>query len=482
MRHGRIRAAAAAAVTVGAIAGVGAGTASAAMIKLPTIQKVIAAQKQAAADGSTGAVYLNAPPCPESGQLPHDPVGLVGNCGLGEFPATTAPELGPMVYWGGHVQVHPKEFIVYWGWGNTGAWKDGTCTTPVNVTEDTTNGPSTVTLPCDPDGAGKYVADFVAQMGGTQWAEVQDQYFQTKAGVQTNIDETHNVLAGMWLDGSNMDNFEKTSGSNPAGPTNTYTLMAREASLAVKHFEATGELKPADVPDSNIILLQPNGLTDPNALASGYCAFHDYTLAAAPGNTYYVDSQVTQGLQYTNMPYMDNPALINACGQQTVHTGPQGNMDSFSLALGHEIQETATDPGAEDIVTDSSGNQTYYGGWYDAADANENGDKCAYVGSFLTGPVPGGPTEAPVPGAMGTITGSKGGLFAVQSLWSDAAAGGAGYCSGSGNDLPGPLAGDPPYSGSVYVNASKRAIASGKAAKAKRAKRLRHAKRAHRTR
>ena len=452
------------------------------MVKLPTVQKVIAAQKAAAKD-TTGTFNLGAPPCPEAGLIP-SAAGLTGQCGLGEYPATTLPELTPMVYWGGHVQVHPKEFVVFWGWGQDGAWTPAelaskACATPETVTETTITGSQSVTLPCDPIGAGKYFADFVAQLGGTQWAEVQDQYFQTVNGTTTNIDETKNVLGGMWVDNTipndpanpkDPNNFENTLGSNPAGSTNTYTLMAREASRAVAYFENTGQLNKADVPDSNIILVQPDLLTDPNALASGYCAFHDYTDFAAPGNSYYGDSQVTQDIQYTNLPYFSNSALATACGQQTVNTGNQGNLDSWSIAGGHEIEEAATDPGSEDIEGSySGGTQKFLGGWYDAADANENGDKCAYVGTPITG-ITGlstgvGPTELPVPGAMGNIKGSGGGTFAVQSLWSNAAAEGAGYCAGSGNDLPGPLAGDPPYSGATYIAASKKAIAAGKKAK-----------------
>jgi hypothetical protein len=39
------------------------------------------------------------------------------------------------------------------------------------------------------------------------------------------------------------------------------------------------------------------------------------------------------------------------------------------------------------------------------------------------------------------------GTFAVQSMWSNASADGAGWCAGmSSTDLPGSLAGTPPYS------------------------------------
>src|SRR5664279_1957979 len=97
------------------------------------------------------------------------------NCGLPEFPATTLPTPGNMAYWGGHVQTHPKVYIVYWGWGEKGAFPAGqTC-----ATEKLIEGALSTTLRCDPDGAGRYMADWVHQMGGTQWAGVQTQYYQT---------------------------------------------------------------------------------------------------------------------------------------------------------------------------------------------------------------------------------------------------------------------------------------------------------------
>jgi hypothetical protein len=42
----------------------------------------------------------------------------------------------------------------------------------------------------------------------------------------------------------------------------------------------------------------------------------------------------------------------------------------------------------------------------------------------------------PIPGALGDVKGNRGQTFAVQSLWSNDAAGGAGYCAGAGTDLP----------------------------------------------
>jgi hypothetical protein len=41
-----------------------------------------------------------------------------------------------------------------------------------------------------------------------------------------------------------------------------------------------------------------------------------------------------------------------------------------------------------------------------------------------------------VPGGLNNITGNDGRPYPVQSLWSNSAAGGAGYCAGAGDDLP----------------------------------------------
>ena len=41
-----------------------------------------------------------------------------------------------------------------------------------------------------------------------------------------------------------------------------------------------------------------------------------------------------------------------------------------------------------------------------------------------------------VPGGLNNITGNDGKQYAVQSLWSNNSAAGAGYCAGAGDDVP----------------------------------------------
>ena len=404
--------------------------ASAKPIYLPTLQGEIAAQHQIWEQhvfAPVGQLQPPAPPCPENGMLP----APFSSCGLPEFPATTLPYPGNMAYWGGHVQTSPHVYVVYWGWGEKGAFPSNEPCTAEKITEGTT----TATLRCDPDGAGKYIANWVSQLGGTQWAGVQTQYYQTvkdPAGQPYNqyITNPSNQLSGIWVDDTDsITGLPKTSSSAAPGSGNTYTDLAAEAARAVAHFHIT------DLNNANIVVAQPANYSDPNAVSTGYCAFHDYTYPNLEGGIY---NGIKSGISYTNLPYLlsINSNGANLCGKNAVNSGPAGTLDGFSIALGHEIEETVTDPGAEDIVG-SGTSTTNLGGWYDAADANENGDKCAWVGESLG--APGEPTVTPIPGAMNDIKGNRGSTFAVQSLWSNQAAEGAGYCAGAGDDLPQPL-------------------------------------------
>ena len=454
----RIRAAIGVSIVVGMLGG--AGLASAKPITMPTIGHEQELQRTAAAAG----VAFPPPPCPENGLVNSvlqssvgNPGLPIGNCGVAQPVATTLPWPGNMSYYGGGVQVHPKEYLVLWGWGDSGAFPGRYCV-PETFSEPLADGTTTSqTVGCDPDGAAKYMADFLAQMGGTQWAGVSTQYTQADG---QSISNDKNVLAGIWIDDGNNPNLSGTNMNNPAGSTNTYTDLAAEASRAAGHFG----IPDSQLIDSNIIVAQPAGFSDPNAQSLGYCAFHDYTESDASGNWYYQDPSVKQGilgkstaLAYTNMPYVLNNG--SSCGEDAVNSKSNGgDIDGFSIVLGHEVEETITDPGGEATVGDvttanqsnaSTGGATFFGAWYDATDPNENGDKCAWVGQLVNNGLTGD-----LPGSPGDIVGNAGERFAVQSLWSNAAAQGTGYCSGvASTDLPS-QAGDGEQGGAQYAQAS----------------------------
>jgi hypothetical protein len=69
-------------------------------------------------------------------------------------PPAGAPAPVNMAYFGGHVQVTPKIYLVFWGWGEPGAFDHTTPGMPAN----------------DPDGAAARMTAFVQAMGGTAWA------------------------------------------------------------------------------------------------------------------------------------------------------------------------------------------------------------------------------------------------------------------------------------------------------------------------
>jgi len=310
-----------------------------------------------------------------------DPVN--GCVGAGVPPAGQ-PGVVNMAYFGGHVQVAPKIYLVLWGWGEQGAWSHKRGGMPAR----------------DPDGAGARMIAFLKAIGGTQWAGVQTQYFQLDpGGWKEHITNPSSQLKGIWWDDTN------ASHSNLS-----YQEIAQEAARGAAHF------KIKDLKNSQVIVAQPENFEDGQFLTAGYCAWHDYTQPQFyPG--------VTPGISFTNMPYVLE--LGTSCGQDSVNAAPGGDLDGFSIVLGHEVEETVTDPGAEDVIDGNS-----LGGWYDYS-GYENGDKCAWVG--YTG-VPG--TAQNVPGGLNNITGNDGKLYPVQSLWSNDSAEGAGYCAGAGDDLP----------------------------------------------
>jgi hypothetical protein len=296
--------------------------------------------------------------------------------------AAGQPQPVNMAYFGGHVQVKPRIYMVFWGWGQAGAFDHTTAGRPAN----------------DPDGVAARMTNFVKALGGTQWAGVQSQYYQVDSrGNHVFIQNPRNQFGGVWWDNSNRTHANLS-----------YLEIAQEAARGAQHFGIT------DFNNSQVIVAQPQKFEDGKFLSTGYCAWHDYTLQKAyPG--------VKQGISFTNMPYILNNA--GPCGKDFVTpSSPAGDLDGVSIVLGHEIEETVTDPGAEAMV-----GKQQLGGWFDYQGA-ENGDKCAWVGDGLG-------AIFPIPGAAGLITGNDGRRYPVQSLWSNAAVKGAGYCAGAGTDL-----------------------------------------------
>ena len=265
-------------------------------------------------------------------------------------PAAGEPEPGPLLYNGGQVEVTPKIYLVFWGWSNT------------------------------TDPAATRMQSFVSAIGGTSWNGINTQYYDTVGAANVNITNPAQLLAGVWFDSTDPIH-DNLSGQD----------IANEALRGVQHFGIT------DFQDANVVVAQPSNANDAGFNQGSYCAWHDwstdgYTLPAGSPN-----------FAFTSMPYMLNAG--SNCGQDFVNAAPGGDLDGFTIVLGHEIAEAITDPGAG-----TSGDA----GWIDL-NGYETGDKCAWV-SFG-------------PGAATDITGNDGRSYPVQGLWDNSALDGAGYCT-----------------------------------------------------
>jgi hypothetical protein len=238
-------------------------------------------------------------------------------------PVAGEPAPVNMAYFGGHVQVTPKIYLVFWGWGQAGAFNHTTPGMPTN----------------DPDGAAARMTAFVKAMGGTAWAGSQTQYYETVNG-QGGLQQRRRLLR-----------------------------------VARLHAAAVLPRRPA----RHLV--------------------HEHAVRPQLG------LELRRELRQHR--------LLRRASRR-VHDRD-----------GHEIEETITDPGAEDVI-----NGVNLGGWYDYA-AYENGDKCAWVG-YTEGIAP----PNTVPGGLNNITGNDGKQYPVQSLWSNGSTGGTGWCAGAGDDLP----------------------------------------------
>jgi hypothetical protein len=291
-----------------------------------------------------------------------------------------AGEPANMAYFGGPVQVTPKVYLVFWGWGQPGAFDHTTPGMPAN----------------DPDGAAALMTHFIGAVGGTAWAGVSTQYYETVNGVNVHVQNPAGILGGVWYDDA-----------NPIHDNLTGLELAKEAQRAVAHFNV------ADLANSQFVIAQPQRFNEAGfSSGAGYCAWHDFT------QTQYYPG-VQPGISFTNMPYVLNEGA--SCGESSANAGSAGRLDGFTIVLGHEVEETITDPGAEDVVDGQK-----LGGWYDYA-GYENGGRCAWAGD--TG---GLASPSVVPGGVSDITGNDGQRYAVQSLWSN----GSAACAGAGHDVP----------------------------------------------
>ncbi|WP_104818998.1 hypothetical protein [Kitasatospora sp. MMS16-BH015] len=183
------------------------------------------------------------------------------------------------------------------------------------------------------------------------------------------------MLSGVWYDNAT---------ASPAQATGHQ--LGVEALNAAHHF---GNLTAAANRDAYYVILSPQGTNPDNykSTTTGFCAWHDYN-----GDTTLNGGAITSDVgnfAFSNQPYnMDAGAN---CGVDFINTGTSGNLDGWTMTLGHEYSENITD-------------QFPAGGWTNPTNGQENADECAWL---KTGT-----------GAAGNVTMGNG-SYTLQGSWSN---------------------------------------------------------------
>src|SRR5215471_15475441 len=212
----------------------------------------------------------------------------------------------------------------------------------------------------------------------TQWCDgagVNSGATSCPASGASYVPYQQNILAGVWYD-------------NSAAPSAaTGTQLAQEAIKAAAHFgnTATGSNRY-----TYYVILSPHG-TNPDNYQSptqGYCAWHDYSGdgygVAAPGGD----------LAFSNQPY--NMDVGSSCGVNFVNSGTTGQLDGYTMTLGHEWHEMMSDQ------FPAGGWTNHTGGTYNG---QENSDECAWIAAGQAG------------GAANIVFST--GTFTEQASWSN---------------------------------------------------------------
>jgi len=289
----------------------------------------------------------------------------------GQVAATNSPTLS---YGGGISGVgvgsgQVKVYLVFWGtqWGTQSTDANGNLT----FSGDSYGAAAKAQMMFKGIGTGNelWSADL------TQWCEgVSSGVTSCPAGTPASqfVPYQQNIFAGAWYD---------NSAAAPSAAT--AAQLGNEATKAAGHF---GNTTAASNRYAYYVILSPHG-TNPDNYQGQYCAWHDYSADAGSTTTY-------GQLAFSNQPYnMDSGA---GCGVGFVNSGSAGNLDGWTMTLGHEWHETMSD---------------FYpaGGWTNhntgTYAGQENSDECAWIAAGQTG------------GAANVTMGN--GTYTEQASWSN---------------------------------------------------------------
>src|SRR5262249_38697061 len=154
------------------------------------------------------------------------------------------------------------------------------------------------------------------------------------------------------------------SAASPASAT--AAQLGEEANKAAAHF---GNTSAASNRYTYYVILSPHGTNPDNyqSPTNGYCAWPDYRADAGSTTPY-------GQLAFSNQPY--NMDVGSSCGVNFVNSGTAGQLDGYTMTLGHEWHEMMSD------TLPAGGWTNHTGGSYNG---QENSDECAWIAAGQPG-------------------------------------------------------------------------------------------------
>jgi hypothetical protein len=189
-----------------------------------------------------------------------------------------------LAYGGGPVLVHPKAYLIFWGFGTYG----------------------------DPDGVAPLLQKYSRVMGGSGHNRIYTQYYMTSGSTKTFIKDGLKQLGGVWTDNT-----------NPVPSSPTQSQIAAEALAGVAHFGYNA--------NGSYVVATPTGHSQ-SGFGTQFCAYHGATVSNG------------KLVSYTNLPYM--PDAGGSCGEDIVSppSDESATDEGVTIVEGHEYGESVTDP------------------------------------------------------------------------------------------------------------------------------------------
>lgn len=200
------------------------------------------------------------------------------------FAAHRATSAGGLSYFGGPVLVHPRAYVIFWGYKKYG----------------------------DPDRVAKLLEEYFGVVGGSKHDAIYTQYYQVTGVKKTHVTNAKYQVGGFWFDEGN---------AVPQEPTDAQ--VATEAMNGVTKFgyDAGG----------SYIVATPHGRSS-SGFGTQWCAYHS--------NTY----DGSNAVSYTNLPYIPDAGANCGAGDISAPKDEKSSDEGVTIVEGEEYGASITDP------------------------------------------------------------------------------------------------------------------------------------------